>query len=139
MAEHKAGELENITRNHIRFTVRHSLLDILPAVLAAAPTGNRDGDALTSRGRYSEEFRYRPAASPVITEYLKDGRIRLRGASPGGIGVREEDMPKTPAQKAAEEKKRMKEARKAAKEKLGLNSKRAWARKTRANGRKNEV
>ncbi|KAG6330672.1 hypothetical protein ID866_8415 [Astraeus odoratus] len=32
--------------------------------------------------RYSKEFKYRPAASPIITERLKDGRIRLRGAYP---------------------------------------------------------
>ena len=32
--------------------------------------------------RYSEEFKYRPAASPIITERLKDGRVRLRGAYP---------------------------------------------------------
>ncbi|KLO17800.1 hypothetical protein SCHPADRAFT_994134 [Schizopora paradoxa] len=30
--------------------------------------------------RYSKDFKYRPAASPVITETLKDGRTRLRGA-----------------------------------------------------------
>ncbi|KJA15300.1 hypothetical protein HYPSUDRAFT_48530 [Hypholoma sublateritium FD-334 SS-4] len=30
--------------------------------------------------RYSKEHKYRPAASPIITETLKDGRIRLRGA-----------------------------------------------------------
>ncbi|EMD37164.1 hypothetical protein CERSUDRAFT_115076 [Gelatoporia subvermispora B] len=32
--------------------------------------------------RYSEEFKYRPAASPVITERLNDGRTLLRGAQP---------------------------------------------------------
>jgi len=32
--------------------------------------------------RYSKEFKYRPAASPIITETLKDGRIRIRGAAP---------------------------------------------------------
>jgi len=32
--------------------------------------------------RYSKEFKHRPAASPIITETLKDGRIRLRGAMP---------------------------------------------------------
>ncbi|KZT73549.1 hypothetical protein DAEQUDRAFT_762008 [Daedalea quercina L-15889] len=32
--------------------------------------------------RYSDEFKYRPAASPIITEILKDGRMRLRGAVP---------------------------------------------------------
>jgi len=71
---------------------------------------------------YSDEFKYRPAASPVITEYLKDGRIRIRGASLGGIGVREEDIPKTPEQKKADEEKRMAEAREIAKKKLGLKS-----------------
>ncbi|KAG1733117.1 hypothetical protein EDB19DRAFT_1639837, partial [Suillus lakei] len=30
--------------------------------------------------RYSKDFKYRPAASPVITERLKDGVVRLRGA-----------------------------------------------------------
>ncbi|PCH42551.1 hypothetical protein WOLCODRAFT_163881 [Wolfiporia cocos MD-104 SS10] len=35
--------------------------------------------------RYSEEFKYRPAASPIITERLKDGRTRLRGALPTGM------------------------------------------------------
>ncbi|KAH0835037.1 hypothetical protein J3R83DRAFT_10774 [Lanmaoa asiatica] len=32
--------------------------------------------------RYSKEFKFRPAASPVITERLKDGKVRLRGALP---------------------------------------------------------
>ncbi|KIY52221.1 hypothetical protein FISHEDRAFT_56186 [Fistulina hepatica ATCC 64428] len=32
--------------------------------------------------RYSKEFKYRPAASPIITETLKDGRLRIRGAAP---------------------------------------------------------
>jgi len=67
---------------------------------------------------YSEEFKYRPAASPVITEYLKDGRIRLRGASPGGVGVKPGDIPLTPAQKAAEERAKRKEAAQKAKEQL---------------------
>ncbi|KAG1827969.1 hypothetical protein EV424DRAFT_1345118 [Suillus variegatus] len=30
--------------------------------------------------RYSKDYKYRPAASPVITERLKDGVVRLRGA-----------------------------------------------------------
>jgi hypothetical protein len=69
---------------------------------------------------YSEEFRYRPASSPIITEYLKDGRVRLRGATIGGQGVRPEDVPKTPAQLKLEENKRREDAREAAKERLGL-------------------
>jgi len=32
--------------------------------------------------RYSNEFKYRPAASPIVTEKLKDGRQRIRGAQP---------------------------------------------------------
>ncbi|KZT02533.1 uncharacterized protein LAESUDRAFT_730020 [Laetiporus sulphureus 93-53] len=35
--------------------------------------------------RYSKEYKYRPAASPIITEALKDGRTRLRGALPTGL------------------------------------------------------
>ncbi|TFK63295.1 hypothetical protein BDN72DRAFT_776026 [Pluteus cervinus] len=32
--------------------------------------------------RYSKEHKFRPAASPIITETLKDGRIRIRGSGP---------------------------------------------------------
>lgn len=32
------------------------------------------------QNRYSKEFKYRPAASPIITERLQDGRTRIRGA-----------------------------------------------------------
>ncbi|KIL64776.1 hypothetical protein M378DRAFT_178691 [Amanita muscaria Koide BX008] len=32
--------------------------------------------------RYSKEHKFRPAASPIVTETLKDGRIRIRGAEP---------------------------------------------------------
>ncbi|KAJ7678442.1 hypothetical protein B0H14DRAFT_3908502 [Mycena olivaceomarginata] len=32
--------------------------------------------------RYSKVFKYRPAASPIVTETLKDGRVRFRGAAP---------------------------------------------------------
>ncbi|KAJ6479562.1 hypothetical protein C8R45DRAFT_793729, partial [Mycena sanguinolenta] len=31
---------------------------------------------------YSKEYKYRPAASPIITETLKDGRLRGYGAAP---------------------------------------------------------
>jgi hypothetical protein len=33
--------------------------------------------------RYSNEYRFRPAASPVITEQLSDGRTKIRGARHG--------------------------------------------------------
>ncbi|ODO05376.1 hypothetical protein L198_02069 [Cryptococcus wingfieldii CBS 7118] len=73
--------------------------------------------------RYSDEFKYRPAASPVITEHLKDGRIRLRGASIGGVGVKENDIPLTPAQKEKKDKERREEAKNAARAKMGLKPK----------------
>lgn len=84
---------------------------------------------------YSDEYKYRPAASPVITEYLKDGRIRIRGAAVGGIGVREEDVPKSPAQLALEREKRVEEARAAAKAKL-KEAKAARAEKKKSTNRK---
>lgn len=101
----------------------------------SAPHWNR---SRADQGRYSDEHRYRPAASPVITEYLKDGRIRLRGASVGGVGIREEDLPMTPERKALEEKKRVEAAREAAREKLALKKKEARKAKVgkRKRGRK---
>ncbi|KAF8137156.1 hypothetical protein EV363DRAFT_1316875 [Boletus edulis] len=44
--------------------------------------GAKHQPKVTYATRYSEEFKFRPAASPVITERLKDGRVRLRGALP---------------------------------------------------------
>jgi hypothetical protein len=73
---------------------------------------------LSSHTRYSEEFKYRPAESPVITEYLKDGRMRLRGASPGGVGIRPGDIPLTPRQQQAVDRVKREEAEKKAKEQL---------------------
>ena len=38
-------------------------------------------NGLNSDGaRYSDKFKYRPAASPVVTERMKDGRLLVRGA-----------------------------------------------------------
>lgn len=74
--------------------------------------------------RYSEQYKYRPAASPVITEHLKDGRIRIRGATLGGVGVREEDIPLSEAQRKHKEKKQREEAREAAMKQLGLKTRR---------------
>ncbi|KIR51457.1 hypothetical protein I315_06156 [Cryptococcus gattii Ru294] len=82
--------------------------------------------------RYSEEFKYRPAASPVITETLPDGRIRIRGASVGGVGVREEDIPLTPAMKAKRDQERREEAREKAREKMGLKTRSKQKAKKRA-------
>jgi hypothetical protein len=49
--------------------------------------------------RYSKDYKFRPAASPVVTEHLKDGRMRLRGALPEQTQI---------AQLAAKEKRRTK-------------------------------
>ncbi|KAK0475704.1 hypothetical protein IW261DRAFT_453195 [Armillaria novae-zelandiae] len=32
--------------------------------------------------RYSDQYKFRPAASPIVTETLKGGGTRLRGANP---------------------------------------------------------
>ncbi|PVF95355.1 hypothetical protein CPB86DRAFT_875747, partial [Serendipita vermifera] len=41
------------------------------------------GKQVVHANRYSNEFRFRPAASPIITETLPDGRTKLRGARHG--------------------------------------------------------
>ncbi|CED85571.1 hypothetical protein [Phaffia rhodozyma] len=46
---------------------------------------SRYGPNVVHAKRYSNEHKFRPAASPVITERTKDGRIRLRGANPAGV------------------------------------------------------
>ncbi|EIW77474.1 hypothetical protein CONPUDRAFT_168392 [Coniophora puteana RWD-64-598 SS2] len=48
--------------------------------LAFAIRPKQTEDKIIYASRYSKEHKFRPAASPVITERLKDGRTRLRGA-----------------------------------------------------------
>lgn len=74
----------------------------------------------TRCGSYSEEHRYRPAASPIITETLPDGRLRVRGASPAGVGIQPGDLPKTPKEIARERKEREEAALEEAKRQLGI-------------------
>ncbi|KAI0268700.1 hypothetical protein BC834DRAFT_820923 [Gloeopeniophorella convolvens] len=52
----------------LSFSLRSSLRTEQPQVMHAK--------------RYSAQHKYRPAASPIITERLKDGRMRVRGAAP---------------------------------------------------------
>lgn len=59
--------------------------------------------------------------------------MRLRGATPGGVGVREEDVPLTAAQKAAREAKIWREAEEKALEQLKESKRKA---KERAQQRK---
>ncbi|KDQ49646.1 hypothetical protein JAAARDRAFT_143089 [Jaapia argillacea MUCL 33604] len=39
-------------------------------------------DRVVHAQRYSRDYKFRPAASPIITERLKDGKVRVRGAQP---------------------------------------------------------
>ncbi|KAJ7136199.1 hypothetical protein C8R46DRAFT_1138200 [Mycena filopes] len=51
--------------------------------LAFQIKGHRVGKAnVVHASRYSKQYKYRPAASPIVTETLKDGRVRVRGAAP---------------------------------------------------------
>ena len=59
----------------------------------------------------------------------------MRGASVGGVGVREEDIPISPERKALEEKKRIKEAREAAKTKLREQAKSVKAKRRARKGK----
>ncbi|WVR00196.1 hypothetical protein IAU59_007338 [Kwoniella sp. CBS 9459] len=98
-----------------------------------------DKPTIIYASRYSDEHKYRPAASPVITEYLPGNRIRLRGASIGGVGIKEEDKPLTPKQKAAKEKERREEARNKAREKMGLRVKKRTGLKELKESEKDKV
>lgn len=75
--------------------------------------------------RYSDEHKYRPAASPVITETLADGRIRLRGANPAGVGVQASELPKSAKEIVREKKEREAEALQEAKRQLGIGQKKS--------------
>ncbi|GAA5858051.1 hypothetical protein JCM8547_006679 [Rhodosporidiobolus lusitaniae] len=39
----------------------------------------RQRPALRNVERYSPQHRFRPAASPIVTEVAKDGKVKLRG------------------------------------------------------------
>ncbi|KAF9068667.1 hypothetical protein BDP27DRAFT_1448196 [Rhodocollybia butyracea] len=67
--------------------------------------------------RYSAEHKFRPAASPIITETLKDGRLRIRGAGPTGTPTPTPKPTPTIASKARK--------RKTGKKKLGKRTKKA--------------
>ncbi|KAJ9095639.1 hypothetical protein QFC21_005511 [Naganishia friedmannii] len=84
--------------------------------------GGRTKPKVIYASRYSDEYKFRPAASPVITETLPDGRIRLRGASPAGVGIDASSLPKTPQQLAKERKEAEEEALERAKAQLGIKS-----------------
>ncbi|KAJ7575524.1 hypothetical protein C8J56DRAFT_971476 [Mycena floridula] len=44
--------------------------------------GQSRKNMIVHASRYSKEHKFRPAASPVVTETLSDGRVRVRGAQP---------------------------------------------------------
>ncbi|KAJ3799390.1 hypothetical protein GGU11DRAFT_807510 [Lentinula aff. detonsa] len=65
--------------------------------------------------RYSTEHKYRPAASPIITETLSDGRLRIRGAGPTAIATPTPTPTKTKIKKRKTGKKLGKKAKRAKK------------------------
>ena len=81
----------------------------------------------------------------MITETLRDGRIRLRGANVAGVGIQATDLPKTAKQIAREKKEIEARALEDAKVKLGLkkNKKRNKEQEKKAHrermARKNQV
>ncbi|WVF73013.1 hypothetical protein IAT40_007831 [Kwoniella sp. CBS 6097] len=101
--------------------------------------GKEEKPTIIYASRYSDEHRYRPASSPVITEYLPGNRIRLRGASIGGVGIKDEDKPLTPQRKAAKEQERREEARNKAREKMGLRVKKKKTLKEMKQSEKDKV
>ncbi|KAL1674517.1 hypothetical protein EV122DRAFT_281937 [Schizophyllum commune] len=76
---------ERFTRPAVPVWKRAGLLVALGllvwAALALREYANRPPTIIYA-SRYSEEYKYRPAASPIITETLRDGRLRIRGAAP---------------------------------------------------------
>ncbi|KAL1665590.1 hypothetical protein GGF50DRAFT_87910 [Schizophyllum commune] len=76
---------ERFTRPAVPVWKRAGLLVALGllvwAALALREYANRPPTIIYA-SRYSEEYKYRPAASPIITETLRDGRLRVRGAAP---------------------------------------------------------
>ncbi|KAG5637527.1 hypothetical protein H0H81_004223 [Sphagnurus paluster] len=69
------------SRNWLLFLV--SAFFLLCAVIIARHNFYKDRKPqVIYASRYSKEHKFRPAASPIITETLKDGRIRIRGAGP---------------------------------------------------------
>ncbi|KAI5885399.1 uncharacterized protein SCHCODRAFT_02719058 [Schizophyllum commune H4-8] len=83
--EDALAEDERFTRPAVPVWKRAGLLVALGllvwAALALREYANRPPTIIYA-SRYSEEFKYRPAASPIITETLRDGRLRVRGAAP---------------------------------------------------------
>ncbi|KAL5536425.1 hypothetical protein ACEPAF_247 [Sanghuangporus sanghuang] len=84
--EHDDGQVEPevIATPNIWSRFRKILL-ILAAVwlaLAILRGSGRQRPKVVHARRYSESYKFRPAASPIVTETLKDGRIRIRGAEP---------------------------------------------------------
>lgn len=55
--------------------------EVVYAQRYAVPCSQAAG-GLTTADRYSNEHKFRPAASPIITERLPDGRLKVRGAQP---------------------------------------------------------
>jgi len=67
---------------HRKIATIIAIIAILLGLLISTHQNAQSKPKVIYAKRYSKEHRFRPAASPIITETLKDGRIRIRGAEP---------------------------------------------------------
>ncbi|KAF8219988.1 hypothetical protein L208DRAFT_1336363 [Tricholoma matsutake] len=70
--------------------------------LRASLLAHKRSSKVIYASRYSKEHKFRPAASPIITHTLKDGRLRIHGAGPAATAAA------TPIAKKTKEKRRSK-------------------------------
>ncbi|KAI0049856.1 hypothetical protein FA95DRAFT_1488372 [Auriscalpium vulgare] len=81
--------------------------------LRTTPSTHKEPEVVHA-DRYSKTHKFRPAASPIITEALKDGRVRLRGAQPT-VRTHAEGLPIAKVKKGLSTSKRAKKTKRAAK------------------------
>lgn len=82
-------------------------------MIVVRSSGNRRSKVVYAN-RYSEEFKYRPAASPIITETLKDGRTRIRGAEPTARSAPQvqDEKPKSKKRRSGKQRQKRSKSRK---------------------------
>ncbi|KAF7309262.1 hypothetical protein MIND_00296500 [Mycena indigotica] len=95
---------------------RHLLSMLLVALLAwlvlRRGIGKETKPKVIYANRYSNDYKFRPAASPIVTETLKDGRLRVRGAAPTTSKAPEPKPTKTKVKKRRTGKKKKRIAKK---------------------------
>ncbi|KAL5513643.1 hypothetical protein ACEPAH_4042 [Sanghuangporus vaninii] len=82
--EQDDGQVESEVTPNIWSRFRKILLILVAVWLALAILrgSGRQRSKVVHANRYSDDYKFRPAASLIVTETLKDGRIRIRGAEP---------------------------------------------------------